>query len=297
VRVPQRRLDPAKIRLGAGSVGATLRCVGTGEYLVGDARLVRVPYIDVLIDAAAVTLTPDEVAAEAWAAPIWAEGDQVRVGAAVWVIESAGRRMAVDPAQAADDILRAGPDAAVHQRAFADALSAAGYPRESIDTVIATHIDGIGMMAWREDDEWKPFFPNAELLISRREHDAIAADNDYAPSGFEAYLALHDQGVVTTIDDEHVITSEVFTQWTGAHSPGHLIVNIAAAGETATMLGHLALSPLQLTTGENGGHHDPVGARRSLRALAGGRLLIGPLWPAPGAVRWTGDQVVAAGVA
>jgi glyoxylase-like metal-dependent hydrolase (beta-lactamase superfamily II) len=263
---------------------------------VGDVGLVRVPYIDVLIDAAAVTLTADEVAAEAWAAPTWAEGEQVRVGAAAWVIESQGRRIVVDPAQAADDILRAGPDAAVHQQAFADALAAAGYPRESIDTVIATHIDGIGMMAWREGDEWRPFFPNAELLMSRREHDAIADEGPYEPSGAEAYLALHEQGVVTTVDDEHAVTAQVLMHWTGGHSPGHMTVNISSGGATATMLGHLALSPLHLTTGENGGHVDPVAARAALRALADGRILIGPLWPEPGAVRWSGDQVSAAAV-
>jgi hypothetical protein len=263
---------------------------------VGGATLVRVAYIDVLIDADAVGLTANEVSAATWAAPTWAEGDQVRVGAAAWVIESEGRRIVVDPAQAADDILRTGPDAAVHQQAFADALAGAGYPRESIDTVVATHIDGIGMMAWRDGDEWRPFFPNAELLISRREHESIAGDGPYEPSGSEAYLALYEQGVVTTVDDEHCVTSEVFTQWTGSHSDGHMIVNIASGGNTATMIGHLALSPLHCTTGDGGGlHFDRVGANAALRTLADGRLLIGPLWPAPGAVRWTGDQVVTAG--
>jgi hypothetical protein len=212
------------------------------------------------------------------------------------VIESEGRRIVVDPAQAADDILRAGPDASVHQEAFADALAAAGYPRESIDTLIATHIDGIGMMAWRDGDQWQPFFPNAELLISRREHDAIASDGPYEPSGAEAYLELQEQGVVTTVDDEHCVTSEVFTQWTGSHSDGHMVVNIASGDDVATMIGHLALSPLHCTTGEGSGlHFDPVGANAALGALADGRLLIGPLWPDPGAIRWTGDEIQTVG--
>ena len=107
----------------------TLVVVGTVRYSIGDATLVRVPYADVLVDAEVVGLTPDAGRARSdWAAPTWAEGGQVRVGAAVWIIESDGRRIVVDPAQAADDILRDGPDAAFHQEAVAAALAAAGLP-------------------------------------------------------------------------------------------------------------------------------------------------------------------------
>jgi hypothetical protein len=261
------------------------------RYSVGNATLVRVSYAEVLVDADAVGLISAQVVANPWAAPTWAEGGQVRVAAAVWVIESEDRRIVVDPAQAADEILRRGPDAAAHQEAFAEALASAGFARESIDTVIATHIDGIGMIAWLDGDEWTPFFPNADVLISVREHDAIASAADYQPSGGDAYLALHSQGVVTTVDDEHLVTSEVMTRWTGAHSPGHQVVTVISGEDQATMIGHLALSPLHFVTGQGTAHNDPAAAHAVLRSLDDGRLLIGPLWPAPGAVRWTGDQV------
>ena len=263
------------------------------RYTVGTATLVRVPYVDLLVDADVVGLTPEQVAANGWAAPTWAEGDQVRVGAAVWVIESDGRRIAVDPTQAADEILRSEPDAVVHQEAVAGALESAGFPRESIDTVIATHIDGIGMMAWRTDDGWTPFFPEADLLISRREHEAIAARADYRPSGAEAYLALHRQSAVTPVGDEHTVTSEVTMRWTGAHSPGHAVVDIESGHERATMIGHLALTPVHCAVDARL-HEDPAAAEAILRRLADGRLLIGPLWPVPGAARWTGDDLTAA---
>ena len=84
---------------------------------MGDATLTRVPYIDVLVDAEVVGLTPEQVRASPWAQPTWSEGDQVRVGAAVWIIESDGLRIAVDPAQAADHLLRTAPDAARTSRA------------------------------------------------------------------------------------------------------------------------------------------------------------------------------------
>jgi hypothetical protein len=257
------------------------------RFPVGDATLVRVPYAEILVDADAVGLTREVVEAQEWAVPTWAEGGQVRVAAAVWIVESAGRRIVVDPTQAADEILRAGPDALVHQEAVAGALAAEGYPRDSIDTVAATHIDGIGMIAWREDDAWVPFFPNASVLLARAERDAIAGPGDYEPSGGEALLALDALGTVTTVDNGHRVTPEVTLRLTGKHSPGHQLVDVESGGERATLLGHLALSPLHCATGEGTLHQDVPGAKAVLRTLADGRILAGPLWPAPGAVRWT----------
>jgi len=268
--------------------------VGVTRYSVGDATLVRVPYVDVLVDADVVGLTPEQVTAHDWAAPTWAEGGRVRVAAAVWIIESDGRRIVVDPAQAADDILRTGPDAVAHQEAVAAVLDASGYPRESIDTVIATHIDGIGMIAWRDGDTWVPFFPNAELLISERESAAILDDGPYEPSGGEAFVALYEQGAVTTLDDEHVVTSHVTTEWTGKHSSGHQLVHITSGDQRATLIGHLALNPVHCLIDDCVLHQDTPAAIAQLQTLADGRLLAGPLWPTPGAVRWTGDQVTTA---
>ena len=150
------------------------------------------------------------------------------------------------------------------------------------------------MIAWLTDDRWSPFFPNAEVLISRREHDAIAGDGPYEPQGGDALLALAAQGVVKQVDDEHVVTSEVTTEWTGGHSPGHMLVNVAAGDTTATMIGHLALSPLHLTLGDPGPHQDRELAAAALQRLRDGRLLVGPLWPAPGAARWFEADVLVA---
>ena len=264
------------------------------RFSVGGATLTRVPYIDVLVDAEVVGLTPEQVRASLWAQPTWSEGEQVRVGAAVWIIESDGLRIAVDPAQAADHLLRTAPDAAAHQQSFAAALELAGYPRESIDTVIATHLDGIGMMAWLEDDEWTPFFPNAPVLMSRRELDDVIENGDrgpFRPQGREALLALHAQGVITTVDDEHTVTHDVSTEWTGGHTPGFQLVHIGPDDERATMIGHLALSPLQFGFGASPAHPDPAAAAKAFNGLNDGRLLIGPLWPNPGAARWTDDRI------
>jgi glyoxylase-like metal-dependent hydrolase (beta-lactamase superfamily II) len=258
--------------------------------VIGDAALVRVPYADILVDPAVVTLTPEQVGAIEWAAPTWATPPQVGVAAAVWIIESAGMRIVVDPALAADDILRSEADAAAHQDAVAKALSDAGYPRESIDVVVASHIDGIGMIAWRDLDGWTPFFPNASVLLSKREYNALAG-GEYTAVGSDALFALEGQGAVACIDDAHTVTPEVTIEWTGGHAPGHQIVRVASGGDTAIFVGHLALTPLQCAT-LTGVHYDNDVARAALQRLRdSGALLVGPLWPTPGAARWTGTEM------
>jgi glyoxylase-like metal-dependent hydrolase (beta-lactamase superfamily II) len=263
------------------------------RYAVGDVTLVRVPYVDVVVPAETVGLDAERVAAQTWAHPVWTDGDQVRVAAAVWLIEADGKTIVVDPTPTADDILR-GDDAEAHQDAVASALAAAGHPRETVDVTIASHIDGIGMLVWRTDDGWGPTFPNAPLLVSEREADAILGDGPYEPSGSEGFRALHEQGVVTPVGDRHEVTPSVTMQWTGAHSPGHSLVTIESDGERASLIGHLALNPVHCLLPEGRLHEDVPAAYSALRTLADGRLLAAPLWPTPGAVRWTGETVTTA---
>ncbi|HEX5097500.1 MAG TPA: hypothetical protein VFX21_15845, partial [Acidimicrobiia bacterium] len=86
---------------------------------VGAVRLTRVSYAEVDLPPEGVGLTAAAVRSVTWAEPTWANGENPRVAAAAWIIESDGARIVVDPAQAADDILRNDNDAAFHQDAFA----------------------------------------------------------------------------------------------------------------------------------------------------------------------------------
>jgi glyoxylase-like metal-dependent hydrolase (beta-lactamase superfamily II) len=240
-----------------------------------------------VVDPSVVSLTAPQVAGLDWSNPTWAEETAVRVAAAAWIIESQGQRIVVDPLQAADELLRTGADAALHQEAVAEMLATAGFPRESIDAVIVSHLDGIGMIAWLADDRWSPYFPHAEILVSERELDAITAGGDSRPMGADALEALHRQGAVRTIGDEHRVTDDVTVEWTGGHAPGHQITRIRSGGAEATMIGHLALSPLHFAVPDCTAHIDPPAAGAVIAALRDqDALLIGPLWPTPGAARW-----------
>ena len=107
---------------------------------VGDVRLTRVLYLDAAIDPAPVGLTAADVRSVSWAEPLWADGDQVRAAACVWVIEAGDRTIALDPAGNIDDILHDPETTLVHQQAFADAFVAAGIDPAAVDTVLLSHI-------------------------------------------------------------------------------------------------------------------------------------------------------------
>ena len=106
---------------------------------------------------------------------------------------------------------------------------------------------------------------------------------------------LRAQGALQGVSDHEQLTDSVSIELTGGHSPGHQIVRVLSGGEQAVIVGHLAVSALHLATGECPPEHmDPAGANTALdKLLAEDAVLIGPLWPAPGACRWNGRALVA----
>jgi glyoxylase-like metal-dependent hydrolase (beta-lactamase superfamily II) len=260
---------------------------------VGDVLLTRVSYAEVEVEPEQVGLTADDVAGID-APPEWVTNDKPRASASAWIIDHAGARIVVDPAGAVDDVLRNDNDAAAHQEAFAALLEEAGYPRERITHAVATHLDGVGMLAWRNDDgSWSPFFPNAPILISQRELDGIDSIPGFVAQGRELLAELEAQGAVQGTGEHEDLTEAVSFDFTGGHNPGHMIVRIESEGEQAIMLGHLALTPLHVALQKETNHMDAAVANERLRELLEeDAILIGPLWPSPAAGRWNGKEVV-----
>jgi glyoxylase-like metal-dependent hydrolase (beta-lactamase superfamily II) len=262
---------------------------------VGGTRLTRVPYFDVPLPPSVAGLTGAEVAAIPWAVPLWADDDQqVLVGQAVWVIEAGDRVLVIDPCGAADLFLRTGPDAVVHQDAVTAALASAGCGVDRVDTVILSHLDGIGMAAAVDDDgSWTPFFPRARVVVSAAEMERVRAHPEI--QGAAALLALVDQGVVDAVGPHHEPAPDVEMVVSGGHTAGHAVVYISdGSGVGAVFIGHLAVSPLDLAVDTKAEAHEDIATaaplvEAELRAAAGdGRLVIGPLWPAPGAAHVSG---------
>ena len=269
------------------------------QYVVGDAVLTRVPYFDVTLPPESVALTSAQISEIPWATPVWAEStDAIRVGQAFWVIEADGRTIVVDPCCASDDFLRTGPAALEHQDAAFAAFAAAGFDPAAVDVVVMSHLDGIGMNALVDrNGGWHPAFPHAPIVMSEPEWERIGTHTGI--SGAEALNALHAAGHVETVALPYAVTPSVTMVTTGGHTAGMATVVVESEGERALFHGHLAINPLHAAVQtEVVLHDDPALATAALRmwladAASDDALVVGPLWPSPGAARVTSlDPVV-----
>lgn len=251
-------------------------------------------YADALIDPEPTSLTNDDVQRMRWAHPVWAAGDQVRAAACAWVIQSERHTTVVDPAGNIDDILHDPEQTAVHQEAFCAAFEeSTGIAVDSVDLVLLSHVESVGFTAVRDGDSWRPFFPHSRVVVSERAPDGCTREQD-TDLVRSAFGALEAAGRIGRVADDQVIDAGVRVEWTGAHHPDHLAFHIGPhSSPMATFVGHLAVTPLHLGLGPCAGQHpEPERAWTILMEYASdGRVLIGPLWPTPGAGRWDGERV------
>lgn len=266
--------------------------------LLDGATLTRVGYTDVAIPAEFVGLSANDLARAPWRSPLWADAEKIRIGAAVWFADVGEQRIAFDPLQAADGVLRTNRETEEHhQAAIARTLAEAGFARESVTLLVMTHIDGAGMAAHRgADGTWTPFFPNARILMSDVELSQFLAAPKGDDAQSEAWHALIELGIVDTYADHEQLVPGLSADVRGAHGPGHALLHFGSSdAPTATFLGHLAVSPLHLISGECTTLHEDAPAAWALlqRTVADERLLIGPLWPTPGFGRWERGELVA----
>ena len=264
--------------------------------------LTRVLYTDALIEPAATGLTAAEIDAVSWNDHRWSFAEQIRVGAAAWVASRGDDHVVIDPFGNADDIFHDPHFAADHHRAIADAFDAAGVPIDAVTTVVLSHIEGLGISAVRAtasdgvSAQWVPFFPNATITVSETSRaDFESAPNQHWTS--DVWGELFAAGLVDTYPGDATFVEGMTAEWTGAHNPGHHVFHFGADSTRpdATYVGHLAVSPLHLATGACEQQHlEPQRAWELLQSFADdGRILLGPLWPSPGAGRWTGARFVA----
>jgi glyoxylase-like metal-dependent hydrolase (beta-lactamase superfamily II) len=266
---------------------------------VGDIELTRVEYFDVALGPEVVNLSAEQVTALAGAVPSWATAEgQVLIGQAMWVIESAGTTMVVDPCGASDAFLRSGPEAITHQEAMLAALAAAGIEPGSVDLLVLTHLDGIGLAGVVDEaGRWSPAFGDARIVMNHREVDFLASADASGVAGLEAFTQLVDQGAVDAVGDDHDLAPGVRLVHTGGHSVGHAVVHVASGPSRAVLIGHLAVSPLNLTAPIVATAHRDVDVAAEViddllvAAAATGTIVIGPLWPHPGAGRVHPDAI------
>jgi glyoxylase-like metal-dependent hydrolase (beta-lactamase superfamily II) len=238
--------------------------------------------------------TPEQILQVEWLRPHFASADGGLYGSVhALVIEAGGRRIVVDTCCGNDKDRAANfPIAHRMQTTFLRDLESAGYARESIDTVLCTHlhVDHVGWNTMLVDGRWTPTFPNARYLIGRTEFDqwrsqAGGFDESVYDDSIKPVL---DAGLVDLVGPDARICDEVWLEPTPGHTKGHVSVRISSRDEQALITGDIVHNPCQFVWPHwsNIFDDDTDAARRTRRRVLEdvadtSVLVIGTHFPAP----------------
>lgn len=215
------------------------------------------------------------------------------------VIDGGGRRIIVDTC-IGNDKERHNPGWAHLQGPFLDDLTAAGYPPESIDTVICTHlhVDHVGWNTKLVDGRWVPTFPNARYLFVKPEfeHWQVAPDINGDETFADSVAPIHEAGLADLVSTSHEVCPGIHYEPTPGHTPGHVSLVIESEGQRAVITGDMIHTPLQIAAPEHSSMFDtdPDMARHTRKAFLdrwsdASTLIIGTHFGSPTAGTLTAD--------
>ena len=167
------------------------------------------------------------------------------------VIQTPSRRIIVDTCLGNDKTNRSVPGWNNLQGPFLRDLAAAGFARETIDTVMCTHlhVDHVGWNTMLVDDQWVPTFPNARYLMAKTEFEYWQAKRDQVDQMAifdDSVKPVFDAGLVDLVETSHQICDEVKLVPTVGHTPGHCSVSITSQGHSALITGDFVHHPCQM---------------------------------------------------
>ena len=178
------------------------------------------------------------------------EGD-LMISFQCFVVETPGRRIMIDTC-IGNDRWREHAIFNDMQTSFLQDLEHAGYPPESIDTVLCTHLhfDHVGWNTRKRNGEWVPTFPNARYLLGRTEWDhwkQVPRDGTvHAQHLVDSIQPILDAKLTDFIESDHRVCDEIRLLPTPGHTPGHVSVHIRSQGQEAVITGDMMHHPIQI---------------------------------------------------
>ncbi|MDU6748929.1 MAG: MBL fold metallo-hydrolase, partial [Bradyrhizobium sp.] len=167
------------------------------------------------------------------------------------VLETPTRRIVVDTGLGNDKQGRSVPMWNNRTTPFLQTLSAAGFPPESIDMVICTHlhVDHVGWNTRLVDGQWVPTFAKARYVFGRteyqhwRDHSEAADETATFADSVQPIVAA---GRADLVASDAAICDEITLIPTPGHSPGHVSLHIRSDGAEALLTGDVAHHPCQM---------------------------------------------------
>jgi glyoxylase-like metal-dependent hydrolase (beta-lactamase superfamily II) len=196
--------------------------------------------------------TPQEAQNMPWLVPHYANAEgRLRLNVQSWIVETPTHKIIVDTCIGNNKAGRSVPVWNGLNKPFLNDLAAAGYPAETLDTVLCTHlhVDHVGWNTKLENGRWVPTFANARYLFGKTEYEHWAA---HSPEGehravFEdSVQPIMEAGRADLIGSDHRIGDEVSLIATPGHTPGHMSILITSDGQQALLTGDVAHHPCQM---------------------------------------------------
>lgn len=233
------------------------------QWMVGKVKISRVVEFEgggLPPDFMFAELTQERVRSISWIHPAYADPDgKLKSSIHSYILESRGLRIVVDTCLG-NDKSRSAPAVNLLNIPFLDRLTKAGYPPETIDLVLCTHLhlDHVGWNTRWTGERWVPTFPNARYLFGREEwrHYRTGQDAGDIPSSIAALMdfkavmgdsltPIVDASLHQFVETNHRLTDEVSLFPTPGHTPGHVSVAIVSDGYRAVIAGDVIHNPIQ----------------------------------------------------
>jgi glyoxylase-like metal-dependent hydrolase (beta-lactamase superfamily II) len=196
--------------------------------------------------------TNEEIRKLPWLIPHFAnEEGRLKMSIHSLVVETSSHRIVVDTGLGNDKQGRNVPTWNNRNGPFLETLAQAGFPPDSIDIVLCTHlhVDHVGWNTKLVDGKWVPTFANARYVFGRAEYEHWrdhSDEPDKAAVFNDSVKPIVDAGNAELIPSDHRLCEEITMIPTPGHSPGHMSILITSDGAEGLLTGDVAHHPCQM---------------------------------------------------
>ena len=224
------------------------------QWTIGKVRITKVVELETVGSTRFILplASREEIQKLPWLIPHFAtEEGRLKMSIHSLVVETPSRRIVVDTGLGNDKQGRNVPTWNNRDGPFLDTMTAAGFPPDSIDTVLCTHlhVDHVGWNTRLVDGKWVPTFANARYLFGKIEYEHWRDHSDTPDKKAvfaDSVTPIVDAGKAELIASDARLTDEISMIPTPGHSPGHMSIHIRSDGEEGLLTGDVAHHPCQM---------------------------------------------------